>query len=177
MKKRLPQKSVLLSLLILVTSQYGFSQGQVSQSISQMLSIEQDKDNPPSSIYIKLNTRNVQVKYMKGTRVMVVGSVKLGIPNLFFLDVLIKKGRYTLFLIPDGSSRLRLEDKARQHMVLRGETCRENVSYDIYIPETIKTVVFEDAQTGDSNVIAMTSLSSKKSSTASSDLQVLIKDK
>jgi len=177
MEKSLPKKIILLSLLILVLIQYGFSQGQVSQNVSQMLTFEQDKDNPPSSMYIKLNTTNVQVKYMKGSRVMVVGKVKLGIPNLFFLDVLIKKGRYTLFLIPDGSNGLRLEDKSRQHMVLRGETCKEDVSYLIYIPETIKTVVFEDAQTGDSNVIAMTSLDGKKTPTASSDPQVLIKDK
>lgn len=149
-------KQFILSCLILLAAYPTvMAQGQVSQSLNQILTYEQDINNPPSSIYIKLNTSNVDVQYIKGSRVMVTGKVQLGIPNLFFLEVLIKKGRYTLFLSPDGGSGLRLEDKSRQPMILQGEECRENVRYTIYIPQTITSVVFENALTGDSNIIAM----------------------
>ena len=110
---------ILSCLLLLAIHPSVMAQGQVSQSLNQILTYEQDSDNPPKSIYIKLNTANVDVQYIKGSRVMVTGKVQLGIPNLFFLEVLIKKGRYTLFLSPDGGNGLRLEDKTRQPMILR----------------------------------------------------------
>ena len=149
------KKVILSCLFLLIVYQYGYTQGQVSQSINQMLTYEQDKDNTPSSIYIKLHTPNVEVKYTKGSRIMVTGKVKLGIPNLFFLDVLIKKGRYSVFLIADGGSNLRVEDKARQHMVLRGEECKEDVYYTFYVPESITSVVVENAETGESKAVSM----------------------
>lgn len=146
-------KFILTCLFWLILFQYSFSQGHVSQYVNQMLKVEQDPKNPSTSIYIKLHTSNIEVKQMKGTRVLVTGKVSLGIPNLFFLEVLIKKGRYELFLTADGGNGLRLEDKSRQPMILRGEQCQENVSYTIHIPESIQTVVFENAQTGESGVI------------------------
>lgn len=144
-------------LLFLSLFNYSFSQGQVSQNITQVLSVEEfDRDNPPKSIYVKLNSKNVEVKHMRGSRVMVNGIVKLGIPNLFFLDVLIKKGRYQLNVSPDGQG-IRIEDKVRQPMVLQGNTCSEEVSYVIYVPSSIKSVVFENPITGDSNATALSS--------------------
>ena len=148
-------KLILSCFILLTGSLINIAQAQVSQNLNQILSVEQDSDNPPSSIHIKLNTPNIEVKHIRGSRVMVTGKVRLGIPNLFFLEVLIKKGRYTLFLSADGGNGLRLEDKSRQPMILQGEECREDVFYPIYIPNTSKSVVFENAETGDSNIIAM----------------------
>ena len=147
------EKIILPCLFLLTTFQYGFSQGQVSQYLHQILSVERDEDNPPSSIYIKLHTSRIEVHQMKGTRMMITGKISLGIPNVFFLDVLIEKGRYELFLSSDGGSGLRLEDKFRQPMILEEEQCREEVSYVIYIPETITSVAFEDANTGKTKAI------------------------
>lgn len=165
-----------LTLLIIVQS--SFAQGSVSLGLTQVLEVEVDRDNLPTTLHIRLNTTNVEVKYSKGTRVTVSGSVKLGIPNLFFLEVLIKKGRYMLYMSPSGNG-LRIEDKDRQHMVLQGETCEEIVSYTLYVPETITTVVFENAKTGDSNIIAMNNNRKDEPATPvpSTDSQVKIKDK
>lgn len=151
-------KLILSCIFVACIFTSGYGQGQVSQNLNQILSInEQDRSNPPKSLYVKLNTTDVEVRHMKGTRVMVSGKVKLGVPNLFFLDVLIKKGRYSLFLSPEGGSGLRLEDKERQPMVLQGATCYEDVSYTIYVPESVSSVVLENTQTGDSRVLAMQS--------------------
>jgi hypothetical protein len=175
------KKIILSYLFLLVTLQYGFSQGQVSQYVHQILSVEQDKDNRPTSIYIKLHTSRVEVHQMKGTRMMVTGKVLLGIPNVFFLDVLIEKGRYELFLSSDGGSGLRLEDKFRQPMILQEEQCREEVSYVIYVPETVTTVAFENANTGETKVIPIKKraqqLAAATANPASDEPQVTIKDK
>jgi hypothetical protein len=149
------KKFVLPCLFLLVTFQYGLSQGQVSQYLHQILSVEQDKDNPPSSIYIKLHTSRVEVHQLKGTRMMVTGKILLGLPNVFFLDVLIEKGRYELFLSSDGGSGLRLEDKFRQPLILQGEQCREEVSYVIYVPETVTSVAFENTSTGEIRALSI----------------------
>ncbi len=150
-------KNIILTILLsVIVFQFCYSQGQVTQNLNQVLAVDDnDRDNPPKSIYVKLNTSDVRVKHMKGSRVMVSGKVKLGIPNLFFLDVLIKKGRYSLFLTPDGGKGLRIEAKTRQPMVLQGSTCSEDVSYTIYVPESISSVVFENPETGDSNIVAL----------------------
>ncbi|BDS15193.1 hypothetical protein [Aureispira anguillae] len=170
------KKIILSCLFLLIAFHDGFSQGHVSQYLNQMLSVEQDPENPPTSIYIKLNTSNIEVHHMKGTRVMVTGKVRLGIPNVFFLEVLIKKGRYDLFLTPDGGSGLRLEDKSRQPMVLQGEQCQEEISYAIYVPETITSVVFENAVTGETGIINIKKRN-QSTITASTNNQVLIKEK
>ena len=157
-------KFILSYTFMLFLVPCSFGQGQVSQNLNQILSVEdQDKSNPPKSLYVKLYATDVEVRHMKGTRVMVLGKVKLGVPNLFFLDVLIKKGRYALFLSPEGGTGLRLEDKERQPMVLQGSTCHEDVSYTIYVPETVSSVVLENPQTGDSRVLAMQSGQNKPS--------------
>lgn len=172
----IPKKLILSCLLLLMAFQNSFSQGQVSQYINQILLTENDPNNPPTSMYLKLNTSDVEIQHMKGSRVMVTGKVMLGIPNLFFLEVLIKKGRYELFLSADGGRGLRLEDKSRQPMILQDETCREEVNYTIYIPETITSVVFENAKTGETNIIPITKRN-QPTVTASAAPQVLINHK
>jgi hypothetical protein len=176
------KKIILSCLFLLITFQYSFSQGQVSQYLHQILDVEQDEDNPPSSIYIKLHTSRVEVKQMKGTRMMVTGKISLGIPNVFFLDVLIEKGRYELLLSSDGGSGLRLEDKFRQPMILQGEQCREEVSYVVYVPETVTSVAFENASTGETKALSIIKRDAPLATTTTTDdpddgQQVFIKDK
>lgn len=173
-------KKIILSCLFLMTSfQYSFSQGHVSQYLHQILNSETEKDNPPTNLFLKLHTSNVEIKYTRGSRVMITGKVLLGISNIFFLDVLIEKGRYELFLSSDGGSGLRLEDKSRQPMILQGEQCREEVTYVIYIPETVTSVAFEDSMTGDKRIIPIQKRDQPLASAppTSTEPQVFIKDK
>lgn len=175
------KKIILPCLFLLLTFQYGFSQGQVSQYLHQILDVEQDEDNRPTSIYIKLHTSRVEVKQVKGTRMMITGKISLGMPNVFFLDVLIEKGRYELFLSSDGGSGLRLEDKFRQPMILQGEQCREEVTYVVYVPETVTSVAFENARTGETKGLEIIKRDAPLATAASEeekdDQQVFIKDK
>lgn len=163
----------LFILLLLVTGGANSLAQSVSQNINQLLSFDYEPDNPPSTLYVKTNTSVIDVKRTRGSRVLINGKVRLGIPNLFFLDVLIKRGRYLLYLSADGANGLRLEDKTKPPMILKGEQCSEEIFYTIYVPYTIKTVVLEDRETG------MTDLVEFDRPLASSDSgpQVTIKDK
>lgn len=126
---------------------------QVSQYLNQVVSYPLDEDNPPTKLHLSLNSSDVRLQYIRGTRIMITGQVSLSISNVFFLETLISRGRYHLYLTPDGGSGLRLEDKTRQPIILKGDRCQEEVSYILYLPETIQTVVFEDKTTGVSDVI------------------------
>lgn len=155
---------------------------QASQYLNQVVSYALDEDNPPTQLHLSLNSSEVQLQYIRGTRIMITGQVSLSIPNIFFLETLISRGRYHLYLTPDGGSGLRLEDKPRQPMILRGEPCEEEVSYILYLPETIRTVVFEDKTTGVTDVvhvearISETLTSAPPTSSQPKGKQVSIKD-
>lgn len=174
----------LLTFLIFFSCGFSSLQAQqVSQYLNQVVRYAVDEDNPPSQLHLSLNSSEVQLQYIRGTRIMITGQVSLNISNVFFLETLISRGRYHLYLTPDGGSGLRLEDKPRQPMILRGEPCEEKVSYILYLPETIRTVVFEDKTTGVTDVvhvetrISETLISSKTASPPpASAKQVTIKD-
>lgn len=148
------QTTLLTTLLLLLGFGCSTLQAQhVSQYLNQVLSYPIDEDNPPTQLHLSLNSSEVQLQYIRGTRIMITGQVRLSIPNVFFLETLIARGRYHLYLTPDGGNGLRVEDKTRQRMVLKGEPCKEKVSYVLYLPETIQTVVFEDKSTGTTDVV------------------------
>lgn len=146
------KKHLLACLVFVFIIHNAIAQGGVSVGINQVLGIKTDHDNPPTTLHVRLYTSIIDIKHIKGTRVIVDGSVKLSFSNLIFLQELIKKGRYLLYISPSGSG-FRIEDKDRQPIVLQGEACQEIVSYILYIPETIGTVVLENAKTGESSII------------------------
>jgi hypothetical protein len=166
---------LLVSLFIGLSSA---SAQQVSQYLNQVVRYAIDEDNPPRKLHLSLNSSEVQLQYIRGTRIMITGQVKLSISNIFFLETLISRGRYHLFLTPEGGSGLRLEDKPRQPMILRGEHCQEKVSYILYLPETIETVVFEDKTTGVTDVVHVEARISESLTAAKANhaKQVHIKD-
>ncbi len=175
-------RSTLLTILLTTfgIGLFSASAQQVSQYLNQVVSYAIDEDNPPSQLHLSLNSSEIQLQYIRGTRIMITGQVSLSISNVFFLETLISRGRYHLFLTPEGGSGLRLEDKPRQPMILKGEPCLEKVVYVLYLPETIQTVVFEDKATGITDVVQVeerishTLTSSSKSSDQGN--QVTIKD-
>jgi hypothetical protein len=173
------QFSLLFTLLFLGIGLTSIQAQQVSQYLNQVVSYPIDEDNPPTKLHLSLNSSDVRLQYIRGTRIMITGQVSLSISNVFFLETLISRGRYHLYLTPDGGSGLRLEDKTRQPMILKGEPCQEEVTYILYLPETIQTVVFEDKTTGVSEVIPVedrisgTLISSRSNSKGK---QVTIKD-
>lgn len=142
---------LFIGILFLGFSQLGKAQ-QVSKGLHQILVTEESE---PTSVYIKIGSPNVEVKKTAGTRIRVSGKVKISIPNLYFLEHLVKQGRYTLSMTPSGDGGLRIEDKSKTPIVLRGEECREDIYFTIYVPNSIKTVVVENTLTGDSNVVTV----------------------
>jgi hypothetical protein len=144
-------KILLPVLLIAGACEYSSAQ-YVAKNIHQLLS--SDEKNP-KTLFIKLHTDKFELKRTVGSRVRVSGKVKISIPNLLFLEHLIDIGRYSLTLSPDGEGRIRLEDSYRKEIVFKKTECREIVTYTLYLPEQITQIVFENTETGDSNVIVM----------------------
>lgn len=148
---------MVVRIVILFTSLLVFSSTinaqKVSQYLNQVIKYAQEEGNPPRNMYISLDSDDLELQYIRGTRVMVTGKVILHMNSVFFLESLIKKGRYKLYLSPEGGSGLRLEDKARRPIILQDENCREEVYYTVYIPESVETVIFENSNTGEQKVI------------------------
>jgi len=142
---------LFIGLILIGLVRLGQAQ-QVSKGLHQILTSDESE---PTSIYIKIGTPNVEVKKTAGTRIRVSGKVKISIPNLYFLEHLVKQGRYTLNLTPSGDGGLRMEDKSKTPIILRGQECREDIYFTIYVPTSIKTVVVENTLTGDSNVVTV----------------------
>ncbi|MGH1335008.1 MAG: hypothetical protein ACRBFS_02695 [Aureispira sp.] len=163
---------ILLTFLIFFCIELSSTQAQhVSQYLNQVVSYAIDEDNPPTQLHLSLNSSNIDLQYIRGTRIMITGQVRLDLPNVFFLETLIARGRYHLYLTPDGGSGLRLEDKTRQPMILKGKHCDEKVSYILYLPETITTVVFEDKTTGVTDVVQVEARVSKALTSVKSNTQ------
>lgn len=148
-------KTITFILLSFFLSVQCVSAQRVSQYLNQVIKYQQEEDNPPRSIHISLNSSSIRLQHIRGSRVMVTGQVVLHMNSIFFLESLIDKGRYDLYLSPDGGNGLRLEDKTRRPIILQNEHCKEEVSYIVYIPETIETVVFENSNTGETTVVAI----------------------
>ena len=144
-------KYLLGVLLISCTCQYSAAQ-YVAKNIHQLLSTDEKN---PKTLFIKLHTTEFELKRTVGSRVRVSGKVKISIPNLLFLEHLIDIGRYSLTLSPDGEGRIRLEDSYRKEIIFKKNECREIVTYTLYLPEQITQIIFENTETGDSNVIVM----------------------
>ncbi|MCP4438022.1 MAG: hypothetical protein GY810_03685 [Aureispira sp.] len=122
-----------------------------SKNIHQIINIEQEE--LPSSVHIHIQSGNVEVKKAAGSRIWVCGSAKISIPNLYFLDHLIKNGRYELELTGDNRA-IRIEDKQKGSIMVKGQDCKEEIKYTIYVPEDISTVIVWDNETGDNIVMS-----------------------
>lgn len=145
-------KQLLLTAVLFLGLTSLIQAQQVAKGLHQILTTEEAN---PTSIYIKIGTPNVEVKRTAGTRIRVSGKVRISIPNLYFLEHLVKQGRYTLNVTPSGDGGLTLEDKSKTTIMLRGQECKEEIYFTIYVPQTIKTVVLENTLTGASNVVVV----------------------
>lgn len=122
--------------LILLLSPVLFS-AQVSQSLHQSFS-----SSGAESILIQVNSPNLTTKYIQGTRILVETKVNVSMDNATLLSFLVQKGRYDLTTELDTQSKcLKISPRNKENLILiKGKQIQENISYVIYIPETMKSV-------------------------------------
>ncbi len=146
-------KLIILIVLIGASVLNGQSQG-VSKSLSQTLDLSPEQEQV-TTLYIQLSTDKVEIKKSSSNKIRITAKVKLSITSDYFLDHLVKNGRYNFSLSPMKDAGLSLKEKEKTPLMLRGQSCTEDIALTIYIPKTIKSVVFKNTLTGDSNVIVM----------------------
>ena len=145
-------RNSLTFLLVLFCTLHSFAQD-VSKGVHQVIDVE---EHSPKSLRIDVATSNVNVKATDGKRLLVNGKVKLSIPNYYLLEHLVDAGRYELDLkhTPNG---IELKDKEKEPITLRGQICREDVYFTIYVPSYIESVVYHNSETGVSSTLDLKS--------------------
>lgn len=110
---------------------------QVSKSINQTFSI-----NNAESVIINLNSSDINIKYIEGTRILVETQVKMHLNNANLADFLIQQGRYDLTkeINPNTHCLTLKHQKERNLIIIKGEKLNEEISYTIYIPNKIAVV-------------------------------------
>ncbi|WMX14077.1 MULTISPECIES: hypothetical protein [unclassified Aureispira] len=105
---------------------------QVSTSLNQSFTID-----AAQSISIQVNSPNLNIKYIQGSRILVETRVSLAIDNTALLEFIAQKGRYDLIKEIDPNTKcLKLTPRKNENLlVVKGEQLQENVSYTIYIPQ------------------------------------------
>jgi cell division protein YceG involved in septum cleavage len=118
---------VFLSLPIVLSAQ-------VSTSLNQSFRAESAQ-----SIVLQINSSNLEIKYIQGSRILVETKVSLSAGNSSLLDFVAKEGRYNLVKEMNVNTKcLTLVPKKTQNLILiKGKELQEHISYIIYIPKEL----------------------------------------
>lgn len=136
MAKILPSNTRYIWLVLLFICPTLFS-AQVSQSLHQSFSM-----HGAESISIQVNSPDLTIKYIQGTRILVETKVNVSMDSPTLLSFLVQKGRYDLMTEIDTHSKcLTISPKSKENLILvKGKQLQEHISYIIYIPETMKPI-------------------------------------
>ena len=145
-------RNLITFLSLFLCTSYIFAQD-VSKGVHQVIDVE---EHSPKSLRIDVATSNVDIKTTEGKRLLVNGKVKLSIPNYYLLEHLVGEGRYELDLKQTPSG-IELKDKEKEPITLRGQICREDVYFTIYVPSYIKSVEYYNSETGESSTVELKS--------------------
>lgn len=93
-----------------------------------------------TTLELKVNSQNIQIKPTKGSRIIVEASVKISSPNYNLLEFMQKTGRYELEQQLDANQKVLVlsTKRLKNVVVIKGEEIRETIHYTIYLPSTVK---------------------------------------
>jgi hypothetical protein len=128
----------LFNTLLLILFMANFCNAQFSQTIHRTYVLEANINQ----VKLNLNSTNIQYRETKGSRVMVEMLISADVPNEAMMNFLIENGRYELNSQNDmTSSTLTLSSvKPANVIVVKGKECKEEVSYIVYLPSTVKFI-------------------------------------
>lgn len=96
-----------------------------------------------TTLQLDLNSSNIEIRETKGSRLIVETHITVeGINNPALLEYIVKSGRYELNGVADVSTQtLTLSQKGNAKLlVVKGQTCTEQIHYTILVPSNIKNV-------------------------------------
>lgn len=143
----------ILMVFILITAGYFMSFGQASKNVHQLFAMKEGIEK----LNISLPPSDIQIKKVKGSRIRVEVTIKLETPNLNLLEYMINQGRYQL-VQETNSLETELTIKLKENkniIIIKGKECKENLSYTIYVPESIRAVNHTCLTTGEQVVLSM----------------------
>ena len=109
---------------------------QVSKTIHQTFTLDDAE-----KINVNLETKEINYKETKGTRILVETKITLSLPNQSLLDFVVNNGRYNLIKSVDVISReISLSSKKNKNVIiLKGQECKEIIVHTIYVPSSVKS--------------------------------------
>lgn len=130
-----PHKSIFLILFFLMVALH-CSYGQISKKTYQTIIADNAE-----TVKINIQDADVELKETKGTRILIETSIQLSVANEALLNFVIENGRYELVQTVDAAAReLVIASKSDKNViVVKGETCKEHITYTIYIPASMKS--------------------------------------
>jgi hypothetical protein len=95
-----------------------------------------------NQVKLNLNTTNIEYRETKGSRVLVEMTISAEVPNETMMNFLIENGRYELVTQNDATTSTLVINapKPANVIVIKGKECKEEVSYIVYLPSTIKFI-------------------------------------
>ncbi len=95
-----------------------------------------------SKINVDINSDNVTIKSIKGSRIIVETLIKISSPNTRLLEFIAEGGRYNLERTYDESKNelTLISNKLKDVISIKGEAIQEESAYVIYLPETTEFV-------------------------------------
>lgn len=130
-----PHKSTFLILFFWMVALH-YSHGQISKKTYQTIITDNAE-----TVKINIQDADVELKETKGTRILIETSIQLSVANEALLNFVIENGRYELVQTVDAAAReLVIASKTDKNViVVKGETCKEHITYTIYIPTNMKS--------------------------------------
>lgn len=130
-------KTTIFSILILFVLSFNNSYAQANLKFNQTFS-------SMNAVNMNLNVENsaVVIKTIKGSRVVIEMLISISSPNTNLLEFIAKEGRYDLEKSFDEETQTLIlaAKKHKDIITIKGQEISEEVSYVIYIPETMQRV-------------------------------------
>lgn len=130
-------KTTIFSILILFVLSFSNTYAQANLKFNQTFS-------SMNAVNMNLNVENsaVVIKTIKGSRVVIEMLISISSPNSNLLEFIAKEGRYNLEKSFDEETQtLILAAKKHKNIItIKGQEISEEVSYVIYVPETMQRV-------------------------------------
>lgn len=129
----------LFSTFMLFLLVVGQSWSQVSQTLHDVYTL----DAGINQLILDVGDGNIEVRNTAASRISVETVVRVnGLSNDRMLSFLVEQGRYTLVAEKDltkGTIRIS-NNKNRNVLMVKGQQCTEDLTYVVYVPNSIKTV-------------------------------------
>ncbi|MCP4440748.1 MAG: hypothetical protein GY810_17510 [Aureispira sp.] len=141
--KKLAIICCVVNLCLLTSTAFGQAEKKIGKHVTLMESVDQ--------LIIQLPKNKVEVKEIKGSRILIEIQITLSSGNLQLLDYLTNAGRYEVAAkLNQGKEALLITKAAKNNNIIiqKGKEIHEDISYVIYVPSNqLNNIHIDDVAT------------------------------